>query len=63
MRAESDILVRVLLKLATQGIAALPLHDAILLPKSQTEVARTEMHDSAHAVAGCDLPTGTKHAF
>ena len=42
-RKESDILVDVLLTLKTQGIVALPIHDAVLIMDEHQEVAQKVM--------------------
>lgn len=39
MRAESDILVAVLLALIDEGITALPIHDAVVVPRSKAAKA------------------------
>jgi hypothetical protein len=43
MRHESDLLVSVVMALLKQGIAALPLHDSVLVAKSHAEIAKTAM--------------------
>lgn len=40
---ESQILVRVLLLLKEEGVVALPIHDAVLVPSSSTELSREAM--------------------
>jgi hypothetical protein len=42
-RKESDILVDVLLTLKTQGITALPIHDAVVVRDDKSEIAKTIM--------------------
>lgn len=45
MKAESDILIRVVSHLFKQRITALPLHDAVLVARSHAETARKAMQD------------------
>ncbi|RTE93070.1 hypothetical protein [Bradyrhizobium sp. LVM 105] len=45
MKAESDILIRVVSHLFEQRITALPLHDAVLVARSHAETARKAMQD------------------
>lgn len=43
MRIESDMLIEVLTELASAGVTALPLHDAVLVAKSHADVAQKTM--------------------
>lgn len=43
MRIESDMLIEVLTELASAGVTALPLHDAVLVAKSNAGVAQETM--------------------
>lgn len=43
MRVESDMLIEILTELASAGIAALPLHDAVLVAESHADVAQKTM--------------------
>jgi hypothetical protein len=45
MFAESEILIDVLLELGEQGITALPIHDAVLAPRSKAEIVEEVMVD------------------
>jgi hypothetical protein len=53
-RVESDILVAVLLALKDEGVPALPIHDAILVPQSASPLARTTMLSVFREYAGVD---------
>ena len=44
-RKESDILVDVLLTLKTQGIVALPIHDAVVVRDDNSDKAKAVMKD------------------
>lgn len=55
-RTESDILVKVLLHLNAQGVTALPIHDAIIVPRSQAGVAEDVMKGIFKEVTGLDIP-------
>lgn len=65
MRQESDILLAALERLAEQGIPALPLHDAVLVPKSMATRARATMEQEALRITGspipCKIEKGTNH--
>jgi hypothetical protein len=43
MRIESDMLIGVIKHLASVGVTALPLHDAVLVAESKADVAADEM--------------------
>ncbi|MET4219412.1 hypothetical protein ABIB00_004633 [Bradyrhizobium sp. LB14.3] len=45
MRIESDILIEVITYLASVGVTALPLHDAVLVAESKAEIAAKAMRD------------------
>lgn len=45
MKAESDILIRVISHLFEQRIPALPLHDAVLVARSHAKIAQEAMQD------------------
>ncbi|WP_427311034.1 hypothetical protein [Cupriavidus sp. H39] len=49
---ESQAMVRVLLALREIGVTGLPIHDAVLVPASKVDHARTIMEESFLAVAG-----------
>lgn len=53
-RVESDILIRVLLSLETQGIPALPIHDAILLPRQYVAEGERTMLQAFRERAGAE---------
>lgn len=55
-RLESDILVAVLLKLGARGIAALPIHDSVLVARSRGGTARRIMEAEALAATGAGIP-------
>jgi len=54
MHDESEILIRVLLRLKTMGIRALPIHDCVLVANNQREVvaARSVMEQVFEEVTG-----------
>jgi len=61
MCRESNILINALLRLIAQGgPTALPLHDAILCPRSKAAIVEKAMGDAAEAVAGFRLPISLK---
>ncbi len=49
--AESTILVEVLLELKARGIVALPIHDAVMVPRSRAEDTRTVMLEAFERLA------------
>ncbi|WP_050382298.1 hypothetical protein [Bradyrhizobium pachyrhizi] len=55
-RLESDILIAVMLKLISVGIGALPLHDSVIVARSDGEAARRVMLEEARRIAGADIP-------
>jgi hypothetical protein len=55
-RIESDILVAVLLKSDALGITALPIHDAVLVARSQGTTAQRIMETEARKVTGARIP-------
>jgi hypothetical protein len=55
-RLESDILIAVMLKLIDRGICALPLHDSVLVARSDGEAARDVMLAEALRLTGADIP-------
>jgi len=58
MFVESQIIVRVLLDLKSEGIVALPVHDAILVKASDANSAEKSMKLAAKAVAGIEAVVG-----
>lgn len=56
MRLESDILIAVLLRLIDLGIGALPLHDSVIVARSDGEAARRIMLEEARRLTGTDIP-------
>jgi len=57
---ESRILVAVLLRLAERGIAALPMHDGLMVARSKVDVVRGIMEDVAEREVGFRLPVVLK---
>ncbi len=56
-RLESEILIAVMLKLIGLGIrGALPLHDCVIVARSDGEVARAVMLEEALRLTGADIP-------
>ncbi|MFW8740466.1 hypothetical protein [Mesorhizobium japonicum] len=60
MFTESCILVAVLLRLARIGIAALPMHDGIMVAAGHCKMAKANMGHLAQASAGAPIPVVTK---
>lgn len=60
MFTESTILVAVLLRLARMGIAALPMHDGIMVPRSKVNEGMTVMAGGARGIVGITLPVADK---
>ena len=60
MRIESDILVASLLSLMKRGIAALPIHDAVLVPKRYAEVAKRSLERESERRVGSCIPADIK---
>lgn len=54
---ESETLIRALEMLRVDGVVALPIHDAILIPASSLEVGKRAMDNAALAVLGISVPT------
>lgn len=52
MKRESDILIRSLLRLKSMGIAALPIHDCVLVARPHRSIAKTVMEESFYEVCG-----------
>lgn len=56
-RTESDILVAALRMLREEdGVVALPLHDAVILPASRGELAKRRLEQAARRVSGVRIP-------
>ncbi|MER9528813.1 hypothetical protein NKI89_03230 [Mesorhizobium sp. M0309] len=60
MFTESNILVAVLLRLARMGIAALPMHDGIMVKSTSAPCAKSIMQTTALALCGVDIPVSAK---
>lgn len=60
MFTESRILMAVLRKLMAQGIAALPMHDGIMVASSNAGLAEAAMQDASELVIGKRLPVALK---
>ncbi|MER8627321.1 hypothetical protein [Mesorhizobium sp. M1143] len=60
MFTESNILVAVLLRLARMGIAALPMHDGIMVQSTSAPSAKSIMQTTALALCGVDIPVSAK---
>lgn len=52
MYQESEILIRVLLRLKAEGIVALPIHDCVLVPVSARDIAKETMETCFLEVTG-----------
>jgi hypothetical protein len=60
MALESEILVGILLELAAKGVAALPMHDGIMVAASQKELAIEIMANVSARKVGRSLPATEK---
>ncbi|WP_245425971.1 hypothetical protein [Rhizobium sp. J15] len=60
MAVESEILVGILLELSSKGVAALPMHDGIMVAASQRELAIATMQNVSAAKVGRSLPVVEK---
>lgn len=60
MNMESEVMVAVLLDCIEAGIVALPIHDAVLVPKSAQAAVVETMQCAAYRVAGAQLPVTSK---
>ena len=54
---ESETLITALEMLRVDGVVALPIHDAILIPASSLEVGKRAMDNAALKVLGISIPT------
>jgi hypothetical protein len=61
MNTESLILIEALRLLAKQGIAALPLHDCVMVKRSKAPTAGEVMLDAAESITGHRLPVTISH--
>jgi hypothetical protein len=52
LRIESDILMQTMSMIQSEGLAALPLHDGVIVPRSQAERVRELMQAAANRIAG-----------
>jgi hypothetical protein len=52
---ESQIMVSVLLDLRAEGTTALPIHDAVAVPKSRVEAVRKIMADHFRSIVGIEI--------
>lgn len=57
---ESNLLVDILLRLLSRGIAALPMHDGLMVAKSHTETALAMMRGVSKEHLGIELPVEEK---
>lgn len=55
-RTESDLMVRLLLRLRREKLAALPIHDALVTPVSHAQGVAEVMQGEALRALGCNLP-------
>ena len=53
---ESQVMIRTLLDLKEQGVVALPIHDAIIIPRSRAEVAARAMQGAFEGTVGGHIP-------
>ncbi len=60
MFEESRIMLAVLESLRAQNIPALPLHDALLVPRSSSLTARLAMEQLSKQITGIELPVSEK---
>jgi hypothetical protein len=62
MRTESDLIVAVTLALFKRGIAALPIHDAVLVAANHAETAKAVMQETARNLTGANIPAAIETA-
>lgn len=55
-RLESDILIAAMLRLISMGVSSLPLHDSVIVARSDGETARRVMQEEAFRVTGAEIP-------
>lgn len=60
-RAESDLMVAVLLECRRRGLPSLPVHDCLCVPSSRANEAAAVMEELAERVTGAMLPVGITH--
>lgn len=60
MFTESVILMAAMARMRDAGLCALPLHDAVLVPRSQAEEARLMLMAVGGEVSGLELPVSVK---
>lgn len=60
MFMESTLLVSVLMRLKERGLVGLPLHDAVLSPRSQAEDVAAIMRENSRMLLGVELPVSIK---
>ncbi len=53
---ESQVLIAVLLKVKSEGLIGLPIHDCLLVPRSQVDRVKTIMEDVSLRVSGIRVP-------
>jgi hypothetical protein len=56
MRRQSDMLVAVLLRLISVGVTALPLHDSVIVARSDAPIAKRAMEDVAEMFVSVPIP-------
>lgn len=62
-RADSDLMVKLLLRLKGEGIPALPIHDAVCVPRSRAQPVAVVMQDLAQELLGCELPATVRYGL
>jgi hypothetical protein len=62
MRTESDLITAVTIALFNRGVAALPIHDAVVVEKRHAEAARSMMEQQAKALTGAIIPAEIQFA-
>lgn len=60
MFTESRILLATLRRLMARNIAALPMHDGIMVPRSRSDQAMTAMLEASREIVGISLPVAIK---
>jgi hypothetical protein len=55
-KTESDIIVAVVLRLHSEGVTALPIHDGLLVPRSKADEAKLVMEEVFRSVTGFAVP-------
>ncbi|MEJ0087936.1 MAG: hypothetical protein WDO72_19890 [Pseudomonadota bacterium] len=59
-RVDSDLMVKLLLRLKAAGVPALGIHDAVLVPRSRVDQVARVMVETARDMLGMELPVSVR---